>query len=144
MSLALLDRTLQTVPFLSALGIRAEEMQTGHVVLRLPYSPSITNHTGAIHTAAVFAVGELAAAVVLGTHPKLADLVHLQKSSKVKYYLPSSKDVTAHATLTDENMASISKSIETGHATTEVIVKVLDGHGNDVAELSSHFAFRQR
>jgi len=144
MSLALLDRTLQTVPFLSALGIRAEETQTGHVVLRLPYSPSITNHVGAIHTAAVFAVGELAAAVVLGTHPKLAGLIHLQKSSKVKYYLPCSKDITAHATVTEENMASILRGIESGHASTEIVVKVLDGHGNDVAELTSHFAFRSR
>ncbi len=144
MSLAMLDRTLQTVPFLSSLGIRAEETRTGHVVLRLPYNTKVTNHTGAIHTAAIFAVGELAAAVVLGTHPELANLVHLQKSTKVKYYLPSSKDVTAHATLTDENMSAIQNSIGSGHATTEITVKVLDGHGKDVAELSSHFAFRQR
>jgi uncharacterized protein (TIGR00369 family) len=144
MSLAMLDRTLQTVPFLSALGIRAEETRTGHVVLRLPYRPSVTNHTGAIHTAAIFAVGELAAAVVLGTHPDLAGLVHLQKSTKVKYYLPSSKDVTAHATVTEENLASIADAIQGGHATAEITVKVLDGHGNDVAELSSHFAFRKR
>ena len=41
-------------------------------------------------------------------------------------------------------MASILRGIESGHASTEIVVKVLDGHGNDVAELTSHFAFRSR
>ena len=98
--LAALDQTLRTVPMLQTLGIRAEEARTGHLVLRLPYGEAVTNHAGAIHTAAIFAVGELAAAVVLATHPELAKLVHLQKSSRIKYYAPSTKDVTAHARVT--------------------------------------------
>jgi acyl-coenzyme A thioesterase PaaI-like protein len=129
---------------LSTLGIRAEETRTGHVVLRLPISPGVTNHAGALHTAGVFAVGELAAAVVLATHPDLAGLVHLQKSTKIKYYLPSTKDITAHATLTDEMLAAVKEATMNGEARLEVPVKVLDGHGQDVAELVSHFTFRRR
>lgn len=140
--LAALDQTLRTVPMLATLGIRAEEAQTGHLVLRLPHAPAITNHSGALHTSAVFAVGELAAAVVLATHPDLAGLKHLQKSTKIKYYLPSNNDVTAHATLTDEMLASVRSAIPSGEARLEVPVKVLDGHGNDVAELVSHFTLR--
>lgn len=142
--LAALDQTLRTVPMLSTLGIRAEEARTGHLVLRLPLSPAITNHAGALHSAGVFAVGELAAAVVLATHPDLANLVHLQKSTKIKYYLPSTKDVTAHATLTDEMLAAVKEGVTSGEARLEIPVKVLDGHGQDVAELVSHFAFRTK
>ena len=140
--LAVLDQTLRTVPMLATLGIRAEEARTGHLVLRLPHAPAVTNHAGALHTAAVFAVGELTAAVVLATHPDLAGLRHLQKSTKIKYYLPANKDVTAHATLTDEMLAAVKNGVASGEARIEVPVKVLDGHGNDVAELISHFTIR--
>ncbi|MCB9686959.1 MAG: YiiD C-terminal domain-containing protein [Alphaproteobacteria bacterium] len=139
-----LDRTLRSVPMLSTLGIRAEEARTGHLVLRLPLSEQVTNHAGAIHSAAIFAVGELAAAVVLGTHPDLANLVHLQKSTRIKYYLPSTKDVTAHATVTSEMLDRVKEGLRTNNAHIEVPVKVLDGHGRDVAEVLTHFAFRQR
>ena len=140
--LAVLDQTLRTVTMLATLGIRAEEARTGHLVLRLPHAPSVTNHAGALHSAAVFAVGELTAAVVLATHPELSGMRHLQKSTKIKYYLPSNKDVTAHATLTDEMLHAVKAAVASGEARIEVPVKVLDGHGNDVAELVSHFSIR--
>ena len=104
----------------------------------------MTNHAGALHTAAIFACGELAAAVALATHPELGQLGHLLKSTKIKYFLPSSKDVTAHATVTQETVDTVMKNIETGTATIEIPIKVLDGHGNDVSELACNFAFRRR
>jgi len=140
MSLAALDRALKQVPFIDTLGIRVEEARTGHVVLRLPFDEMVCNHSGALHSAALFAVGELAAAVALGTHPGLADHMHLQKSTKIKYFLPSSKDVTAHATVTQEMLDSVAS----GKPTLELSVKVLDGHGNDVAELACNFALRKK
>lgn len=129
---------------LSTLGIRAEEARTGHLVLRLPHGPHVTNAAGAIHSAAIFAVGELAAAVVLATHRELAGLAHLQKSTKIKYYLPSTQDVTAHATLTVEMLQAVRDALPSGAARLEVPVKVLDGHGRDVAEVVTHFALRKR
>lgn len=138
MSLAQLNAALNAVPFLNTLGIRVEESRPGHVVLRLPHSPAICNHAGAIHTGAVFTVGELAGAVALATHPELAGRKHLQKSTKVKYYLPSTKDVTAHATVTPEMVEAVAQ----GAAAIELPIKVLDGHGQDVAELASRFAFK--
>jgi acyl-coenzyme A thioesterase PaaI-like protein len=141
--LAVLDRTLRSVPMLSTLGIRAEEVRTGHLVLRLPMTDAVKNASGSIHNAAIFAVGELAAAVVLGTHPDLSGLVHLQKSSRVKYYLPANKDVTAHATITSEMLERIKTGLPRS-SSIEVSVKVLDGHGRDVAEVLTHFAFRPR
>jgi acyl-coenzyme A thioesterase PaaI-like protein len=142
--LAVLDQTFRTVPMLATLGIRAEEARTGHLVLRLPYGLAVTNHTGAIHTSAIFAVGELAAAVVLGTHPELADLAQLQKSTRIKYYAPSHKDVTAHARVTAEMLEQVREGLASGLAQLDVVVQVLDGHGTDMAELVSRFTFRPR
>lgn len=138
MSVAQLNQALNTVPFVSTLGIRVEETRPGHVVLRLPHGPAVCNLAGAIHTGAVFTLGELAGAVALATHPTLGTRKHLQKSTKIKYYLPSTKDVTAHASVTPE----LIESIENGAETVELQIKVLDGHGQDVAELSSRFAIK--
>ena len=52
--------------------------------------------------------------------------------------------ITAHATLTPEMLEAVKAGIVAGEARLEVPVKVLDGHGKDVAELVSHFAFRRR
>lgn len=137
-TLAQLNHALTAVPFLSTIGIRVEESRPGHIVLRLPHSPAICNHTGAIHSGAVFTVGELAGAVALGTHPELSGRKHLQKSTKIKYYLPSTKDITAHATVTPEMVDAVKK----GQAAVELAIQVLDGHGQDVAELATRFAFK--
>ena len=91
----------------------------------------------------MFAVGELAAAVVLGTHPELTDLVHLQKGARIKYFAPGRGDVTAHASITPEMLSAIDDGIARGQAAIDVPVQVLDGHGADVAELVCRFAFRQ-
>lgn len=144
MSVAELDRALRQVPFIGTIGVRVEEARPGHLVLRLPYDKKVTNHAGALHTAAIFACGELAAAVALATHPELGRHAHLLKSTKIKYFLPSSKDVTAHVTIGEELVTSVLDTIHTGTATIEVPIKILDGHGNDISELACNFSFRRR
>lgn len=141
-----LDNALRTVPMLATLGIRAEEARAGHLILRLPFGHGVTNHAGAIHSAAIFAVGELCAAVVLGTHPALSRYTQLQKSTKIKYYAPSLMDVTAHAKVTPEMIEAVERGLGQGAASVQldVPVQVFDGHGNDVAELVSRFVFRGR
>jgi acyl-coenzyme A thioesterase PaaI-like protein len=137
--LPVLDQALRGVPMLATLGIRPDEATTGIVVLRLPFSQGVTNAAGTLHTAAIFAVGELAAAVVLGTHPSLGHLVHLQKSTRIKYRAAARGDVTAHAAVTALQVAAI----EQGADSVEVAVAVLDADGQAVAELVSRFALRR-
>jgi acyl-coenzyme A thioesterase PaaI-like protein len=141
--LAALDQALRSVPMLATLGIRPEEARTGYLVLRLPWGESVTDHRGAVHTAAIFAVGELTAAVVLATHPALVELVQLQKSSRIKYYAPAHGEVTAHARVTPEMITAVSDGLDAGAAQIDVLVAIYDGHGTDVAELVSRFTFRR-
>lgn len=144
MSLAVIDQALRGMPFVASLGIRVEEAKPGHIVLRIPWARAVTNHAGAIATGAIFATGELAAAVAVSTHPVIGTLVSLQKSSRVKYYAAATQDVTAHASVGLELVKAVEDGLTAGNAHIDVPVKVLDGHGNDVAELLCHFAFRNR
>jgi acyl-coenzyme A thioesterase PaaI-like protein len=137
--LAALEQALRAVPLLESFGVRAEDLRPGALVLRLPYGPHITNHAGAIHNGAIFAVGELAAAVVLATHPELGRFRQFQKSSRIKYFVPSHRDVTAHAEVPPEVVAAAQEGAERGGVVVDVPVKVLDGHGADIAELVCRF-----
>ncbi len=134
-----LDKSLRGVPMIAALGIRAEEATTGIVVLRLPFAPAITNAAGTLATSALCAVGELAAAVVLGTHPSLGHRVHLLKSTRIKYRLAARGDVTAHAALSP----LLVTTVEQGAETIDIPVTLLDRDGRAVADLVSRFAFRR-
>jgi acyl-coenzyme A thioesterase PaaI-like protein len=137
--LPVLDQALRGVPMIATLGIRAQEASPGIVVLRMPFAPSITNAAGAVHTAALTAVGEVAAAVVVATHPSLGRRVHLHKSTRIKYRLAARGDVTAHAALS----ALLVARVEQGAETIDIPVTLLDSEGRAVAELVSRFAFRR-
>lgn len=140
-----LEKTLGRVPFLSTLGVRVEEAKPGAVVLRLPSTQGNRNFDGVIDAAAVFALGQLAATVALGTHPLLVDVEPLHKGSSVKYLATSKKDVTAHAEVTEEMVSAIRNGLEKGQkGQVEVPVQVLDGHGEDVAEVTALYGFRYK
>ena len=144
MSHAELERALKAVPFLQTVGIRVEEARPGTAVLRLPWAVPISNHQGALHNAAVLAVGELSAQVALGTQVELAQLEQLHKSTKIKYYIACTRDVTAHASISPEMVSAGLRGASSGSTTLEVSVQVLDGHGKDIAELVCNFALRKR
>jgi uncharacterized protein (TIGR00369 family) len=139
-----LEQVLRTVPFVAALGIAVEEARPGQVVLRLPSLGSNVNHDGALHSGAMFSVGELAAGVALGTHPRLVAFKRLQKATRIDYLLPCSADVTAHAMVTGEMVQAIHAGVERdGKFQIEVPVQLMDGHGKDVAALVGVFTFRK-
>lgn len=140
-----LEKALHSVPFLNALGVRVERARPGMVVLRVPCEDKTTNFDGVVHNGAVFSLGELAAGVALATHPNLVDVEPLAKGSRIKYLRTSRKDVTAHAEITAEVVELVRNGLDVaGHAQVEIPVHIMDGHGNDVAELHAIFGFRYR
>ncbi len=144
MSRTQLEQVLRTVPYIAALGVAVEEARPGQVVLRLPHATQNLAHGGSLHTATLFAVGELAASVALNTHPKLAPITKLCKASRVEYLASSAKDVTAHAMVTAEMVQAVMNGLDRdGKAQLEVPVQLMDGNGRDVAEVVSLYTFRR-
>lgn len=137
MSNASLDAALHQVPFLATLGVSVEQARPGRVVLRLPYQHSSTTSDGSLHNAVIFGVAELAALVVVATHPELhAYRVELLTSSVV-YQARAHRDVTAHAELVPEQRAALLEELHhLGRGQTEMRVSVMDGHAVDVAEVA--------
>jgi len=144
MSFQVLVEALQSVPFLASLGITVEEARPGSATLRLPAIPGNLDHSGNVHTGALFSLGEAAAGVAVGTTPRLVGIVHLQKACGVKYLARCRGDVTARATLPSEVVDGILGDLERQERTqAEVTVQLLDSYGTDVGEVVAIFRFRR-
>lgn len=145
MSFQALVEALQSVPFLASAGITVEEARPGSATLRLPAVEANLDHAGHLHTGALFTVGEAAAGVAVGTTARLAGVVHLQKASGIKYLANCRSDVTARASLPPEVVDGILADLEERERTqAEVVVEILDGYGNDIAEVVTIYTFRRR
>lgn len=144
MSFQQLEQVLRTVPMVATLGITVEEGRPGSVVLKLPSAPGVLDAQGRVHTAAMFAVGELASAVAVGTHPKLAVLSYFQKASRIAYISSGRGDVLARAEVPPELVNAVIEGLaRDARFITEVSVSLLDTRGNDVASMVSVFTFRR-
>lgn len=144
MSFQALVDALQSVPYLATLGITVQEARPGSAVLRLPAAEHNRDHAEGLHTAALFAVGEAAAGVAAGTVPKLAHTTRLQKASGIKYLARAKGDVTAHAELPAEAIDGVLADLaERDRTQSEVVVRIMDGYGTDVAEVVTIFTFRR-
>ena len=144
MSFQQLEQVLRTVPMVATLGITVDEGRPGSVVLKLPSAPPLLDAQGRVHTAAMFAVGELASAVAVGTHPKLATLAYLHKASRIAYVSSVRGDVLARAEIPSELVAAILDGLaRDARFVAEVAVTLLDARGNDVANMVSVFTFKR-
>ena len=142
MPIETLERSLKTVPFLQLLGVKVLEHRGSRLVLGLPYRRENASHSGAVHSACMFALGELAGAVAVGTHPTLSSHPHVLKCTKVKYARQTMRDITA----TTEIPGSMSEGIVDavamhGEAEMELTVRVTDEDGHEVALLQSLYSF---
>jgi acyl-coenzyme A thioesterase PaaI-like protein len=139
-----LERVLRTVPAVAQLGISVVEAHSGHVVLAAPDTAANLNADGRVHTSVLFSVGELAAMVALGTHPRLAALVRLQKSCRIDYLAVPAGAVSASAAVTGAMLEAIDSGLAAdGRVAVEVPVRVVDAAGTLVAELISLFTVRR-
>ena len=138
-----IEAVIRTVPFIATLGVSVEEAKPGQVILRVPFKPESQASGGILHSGAMFTVGELAAAVAAGTHPKLQKYTRLQRATRIQYKANSAKDVTAHAMITAEMVAAIEDGVKSaGKAEVDIPVNLMDGHGKDVGEVVSKITFR--
>ena len=137
MAHAALEAALRQVPFIENIGVRVEDAKPGTVVLRLPYYESNCGTDATLYGAAVFAVAELAALVVVGTHPRLHGHKTELLTSSIRYQALAVGDVTAHADLQPEQVQALVEEIQhAGRGEAEITVPVMNGHGEDIALVS--------
>ncbi|MEM6930085.1 MAG: DUF4442 domain-containing protein [Myxococcota bacterium] len=136
--LAELRKSLYEVPLIQTLGVVPLVMAPGEVALELPHRPSLLDHAGALHTASLFGVAELAAGVVLATHPALENVRVRRTSTTIAYQSPCYGDVIARATVEESLLATILTGADRGVDVT-IPVRVHDAVDNDIAVVRCQF-----
>jgi acyl-coenzyme A thioesterase PaaI-like protein len=145
MSVQALVNALQTVPYLAGLGITVEHARPGGVRLGLAPSAAVLDHSGAIHPSALFSVGEAAASVAVGTSPRLAGIIALQKACGIKHVARATAAVSAEAAIDDAWIDAVhARIIADGRAEADIVVSVRDGAGAEVAEVVAVYSLRAR
>ncbi len=133
--LADLRKSLYEVPLNQTFGVVPVIVGPGDVSLELRHRPSLLDHAGALHTASLFGVAELAAGVVLATHPDLERVEFRRTATTIRYVGSCFGDVVARATVSDETL----EQILGGTPEVVVPVRVLDAVDNDVALVECGF-----
>ena len=133
------QQMLELEPFLRHIGIEAETLGPDQAVLRLPVRKQITNHTGAIHGGAQFALGEAtgltAAGLSLGV--PLDRLLVLTAASTITYQRPSQGSLRGRANVLHEQREQLQASWkDRGRARVTVPVEIIDASGEIVTTLS--------
>lgn len=126
-------------PFLRHIGIEAEALGPGQVILRLPLREEITNHTGGIHGGAQFALGEATGvtAACLSLGEPLDRLLVLTATSTITYARPSQGTLRGRADVLHELRFQLQASWrDRGRARVTVPVEIIDASGENVTTLS--------
>lgn len=90
------------IPFVQSVGIK----QKSEGQLILPFKKELCNHLETMHAAAQFTLAETASGELLQRlFPELKDkVVPLLRSSEIKFKKPSTKELTAFASISDEDV----------------------------------------
>ncbi|MBS9779545.1 MAG: DUF4442 domain-containing protein [Moraxellaceae bacterium] len=99
----------QIVPFVGTANVVYKEFTPNKVVVSVKNKRSVRNHIGQVHAVCVTLLAETATGFITALNMP-SDRVCLIKSCKVDYKKPSKGNVTATATLTDEQVEFIKKT----------------------------------
>jgi acyl-coenzyme A thioesterase PaaI-like protein len=132
--------------FNRTLGVVVDEVVPGRAVLRLPDGDHLHNHVGGPHAAALFGLGESAAAAV--TVATFADLitqfVPLVKSAEIEYLRVVRGAASAVATFDDDPDQVRAVCAEKGLATFSVLVTLKDADGRDSGRMRARMALKHK
>lgn len=144
MSIQKLQNALHAVPFLKHMEITVDSARPGGVTLTLSPSGALNDHAGNVHSGALFALGEAAAGIAVGTHPELNTLTMLQQASGIRYLRSCSHPPKAVAEVSGDTLNQVRSGLQGGNeAKVEVVVPIQDMTGAICAEVVSMFTFRQ-
>ena len=133
-----LKAALDQVPFLNTLNLQVMETTPGSGSLIVPAESGVLDHTGAIHSAVLFALGEVVIAVALGTTPLLTGVQQLRQASRVTYISPCMGPAHANISVdSDEMTKKVVICKAEGQASVELNVSITDNSGKTVATVIS-------
>ncbi len=125
------------IKYAGTTGIRIHQWQTHQTVVSLKNRKHIQNHIGGIHATAMATLAESATGMLFGLHVPDTHLP-LLKSMKVNFVARAAGDLTAVATLSEEQQERIQT---TDRGSVLVPVKVTDSEGKEPIHCEMEWAW---
>ncbi|UJR83502.1 DUF4442 domain-containing protein [Sandaracinus amylolyticus] len=146
MSVQAVQQAIAGVPFNAFLGLEVIEAEPGRAAVKLPDVPSLKNHVGGPHAAAMYAAAEAASGAVVFSvfADRLGEVLPLLAGASVDYRKLAMGAAVARAELATTREAVLD-ALATSPKGAEVPVRVVieDGAGRAVAEMSARWFLRK-
>ena len=133
------------IPYNNHLGLEYLEVADGRGIVRLPDADHLTNHVGSQHAGALFSAGEAASggAFVGAFAAHMAGITPLARSAEISYLKLAKGEITATGTLSEQSESLLERLESDGRVEFPVTVRMSDGDGNTVAEMTVHWHVRK-
>ncbi|KAF1061391.1 MAG: hypothetical protein GAK45_02237 [Pseudomonas citronellolis] len=136
--------TEEQIAFVRRSGLKAETLDHGHVVLRMPLAGN-ENHIGSLYAGALFTLAELPGGVLCLTAFDLQRFYPVVREVNLKFLRPALSDIRVEARLASEHLEAIQAQAEqAGKADFALELELTDAQGEVVARSSAVYQLRKR
>ncbi|WP_067699645.1 PaaI family thioesterase [Nocardia jejuensis] len=131
-----------TIPIAHKMGVQATEVRPGYAATKVPVEGN-GNHFGAMYAGVLFTVAEILGGAIAISSFDGAKYFPLVKDLQIFFRRPATTDVTAEASLSDEEIARITEEADAkGKADFTLKAVVTDANGVVVAETQGLYQLR--
>jgi thioesterase domain-containing protein len=115
------------------MGLKVISMRERHVKLLMPLQKNV-NHVGSMYAGSLFTLGEIMGGAVFIASFNIDQYYPLVKEVQIRYRRPALTDITVEATLSEDRIEHILKTIEEkGKADFNLNLELLDAEGEVVS-----------
>jgi uncharacterized protein (TIGR00369 family) len=132
------QRLGEIIPFNKLLGIEIVSIGDGVAQARIPFRAEVTNHIGSLHATAIFGVAEAASGAAMSGAfaPVILRIRPVAVGATVTFLKIVRGDLTADAMITRSSEELREKLAKEGRVVFDVLVKMREAAGKDVAEMT--------
>jgi acyl-coenzyme A thioesterase PaaI-like protein len=135
--------TEEKIDFVKRSGLKAEELLSGFVRLRMPLAGN-QNHIGTLYAGALFTLAEIPGGALFLTSFDVQRFYPLIKEMNLRFRRPATSDISVEARLGTEEIERIQSEAEReGKAEYRLELQLKDADGQVVAETSALYQLRK-
>lgn len=135
-------RGLHSIPIIEQMGIVVDEVEPGRCVVRAPADGN-GNHFGTMYAGVLYTLGECPGGVLFFATFDGDRYFPLVTGSSIRYLKPAFGDITVEASMDADEIDRLDREVEEhGKASWDMELELVDGEGDVVATISSHYQMR--
>lgn len=134
--------TTGSIPLAKHCGAKLVELERGRAKMVIPFEGN-QNHIGIMYAGSLFTVAELPGGALFFSAFDVSKCYPIVTEMSIKFLKPARTDVTVEATLSEEEIARVTKEVEeNGKSVYLLELELKDNNGEIVATTSARYQAR--